>query len=140
MQVFVPYISPLEIAECLDKKRLTRQISEAKLILDGIDDKNGWKNNVVVKMWKPYRNWLYNYWLTLYYYNLGDIMMAIDSDNYCIKYPPKFLNDNFCNQHKRRLYTKNPQHYYEFANYGESYENWYYLDNKIIKYNTLKDK
>lgn len=138
MQVFVPYDNPMDVAQCLDKKRLSRQITEAKLILDGIDGKNGWGNNIVAKMWKPYKEWLNNYWLTLKYYYIGDYVAAANSNIYCLTNKPDFLTQEFCDQHKRRLYTKNPIHYSKFRELGESYDNWYYLNNQIKIYNTNK--
>lgn len=50
-------------------------------------------------------------------------------------YPqPNFLTDEFCDQHKRRLYTKNNNFHAYFYKYGESQENWYYVDGKLLKY------
>lgn len=47
-------------------------------------------------------------------------------------YPqPNFLTDEFCDQHKRRLYTKNNNFHAYFYKYGESQENWYYVDGEI---------
>lgn len=31
---------------------------------------------------------------------------------------------------KRRLYTKDHEHYKQWECHGESYENWYWVDNK----------
>lgn len=31
------------------------------------------------------------------------------------KIRPPFLTEDFCNQHKRRLFAKNPEHYKQFA-------------------------
>lgn len=139
MQVFVPYDNPYLVAECLDKKRLPRQITEAKLILDGIDGKNGWGNSIVAKMWRPYKDWLYNYWMVLKYYYYGDNLEAISSNTYCLTHKPKFLTKKFCDQHKRRLYTKDPQHYFQFKDLGESYDNWYYVNGKLKIFNQNKN-
>lgn len=49
---------------------------------------------------------------------------------------PPFLTSDFCDQHKRRLFAKNPEHYKQFEEYGTSDENWYFDNDKniIIKY------
>lgn len=48
---------------------------------------------------------------------------------------PKFLdNKELLDSHKRRLYSKSPNLYPQFASYGISEENWYYVNNEIIKY------
>ena len=42
---------------------------------------------------------------------------------------PCFHLDIFDNI-KRRLYTKDHNHYKQWESLGESYENWYWVDNK----------
>ena len=49
-------------------------------------------------------------------------------------YYPSFITQDFCDQHKRRLYTKDPIHYAQFAEYGTSDENWYVVDGVLRKY------
>lgn len=140
MQVFTPYPEPLRTAMCLDGCRLNKQLIEARQILDAIDRKGkGWFNHPVVKMYKPYREWLYQYMLCLgYYKEFKDNLRAMTaSESFSVRADeirPPFLTEDFCNQHKRRLFTKNPEHYREFAEYGTSEENWYYVDGKIVKY------
>ena len=46
---------------------------------------------------------------------------------------PEFLADAFCDQHKRRLYTKSPNLYPQFASYGTSDENGYVVGGKLLK-------
>lgn len=47
---------------------------------------------------------------------------------------PSFLNDEFCDHHKRRLYTKAPELYPQFAKYGKSDINFYVVDGELLKY------
>jgi hypothetical protein len=49
---------------------------------------------------------------------------------------PPFHTKLFLNQMKRRLYTKDNNHYAQWAHLGESQENWYWspTEQKIIKY------
>ena len=46
--------------------------------------------------------------------------------------------DDFIIQHRRRLYTKDKGFYKDFSIYGESDENWYVVDGKLIKYKNGK--
>jgi hypothetical protein len=59
---------------------------------------------------------------------------ALKFSYYADKIRPPFLTDDFCDQHKRRLFTKAPELYPQFEKYGKNYENWYFLDGNIVKY------
>ena len=132
MQVFVPYPSPIDVAKCLDPKRLRKQIIECDQIIAAITGKSqAWKNHPVVKMYKPYKSWLIRYRACLS--ELDPMWAKIWSRQADIARPP-FLTDDFCDQHKRRLYTKAPELYPQFAEYGKSEENWYFVDEEIVKY------
>ena len=148
MQVFCPFSSPLETAKCLDPKRLNRQIQEAKVILNAISRQNfgtgkGLFNHPIVKM---YGNNFYYIWLERYYSCLleyqkyiktKDIFHLHCSEDFsiiCDKCKPLFLTEEFCIQHRRRLYTKDKEYYKQFAEYGESEENWYCIGGEIVKY------
>lgn len=137
MNVFVPYASPLETAKCLDRLRLNKQIIECSQILNAIDGTGkGWVNHPVTKMYKPYKEWLYYYMNCLDCYRKGLKDYAEDWNKLANEKTPLFLTEDFCNQHKRRLFTKNPEHYKQFEEYGTSDENWYFDNDKniIIKY------
>ena len=41
-----------------------------------------------------------------------------------------FTDSSYFDNMKKRLYTKNHEHYKQWENLGESYENWYWVDNK----------
>lgn len=141
MQIFVPYAEPIKTAKCLDSLRLNKQIIEARQILDSIDaslegKKKGWFNHPVTKMYKPYKDWLHKYMGCLIYWNLGFKSEAMEWSKLADSIRPPFLTADFCIQHRKRLYTKNSEHYKQFAEYGTSDENWYYDNesNQIIKY------
>ena len=135
MQVFVPYPSPIDVAKCLDPKRLRKQIIECRQIMKTIEGQSeAWKNHPVIKMYSSEWAWLSCYTLCLQYYELGDEDAAQDENARAFMFRPKFLTKDFCDQHKRRLYTKAPALYPQFAGYGKSDENWYFVDGEIIKY------
>lgn len=136
MQVFVPYPSPIDVAKCLDKSRLRKQIIECDQILAAINgESEAWKNHPVVKMYLHNSTWLKFYRDCLYYFKEGDFDWAQGVSDYADElYRPSFLTDDFCDQHKRRLFTKAPELYPQFAEYGTSEENWYFVDGEIVKY------
>ena len=116
MQVFTPYPKPILTAMRLDGRRLNKQLIECRQILDAIDGKGkGWFNHPVVKMYKPYKEWLYYYMNCLDCYRKGLKDCAEDWNRWENEKTLPFLTEDFCNQHKRRLFTKNPEHYREFA-------------------------
>ena len=45
-------------------------------------------------------------------------------------YKPNFQTEEYFENMKKRLYTKNKGHYKQWESLGESYENWYWVDNK----------
>lgn len=143
MNVFVPYANPLETAKCLDRLRLNKQVIECSQILNAIDGTGkGWFNHPVTKMYKPYRDWLVLYACCLQAYQIEskNANTTFYTSNLYSKRAdnmrPPFLTSDFCDQHKRRLFTKNPEHYKQFEEYGTSDENWYFDNDKniIIKY------
>ncbi len=138
MQVFVPYPSPIDVARAMsnDKLRFRKQIVECDQILKAISgESKAWKNHPVVKMYSDYVGWLWYYRETLDAYLKKYFTLAKQYAFQCDAYfRPPFLTESFCDQHKRRLYTKALELYPQFASYGKSDENWYFVDGDIVKY------
>jgi hypothetical protein len=135
MQVFVPYPEPIKVVECLDHNRRNKQLIEVKQILAAIDgNTEAWKNHPVVKMYAPYREWLDRYRLCFEHWIGGREETARWWSNHANLVRPDFLTEEFCDQHKRRLYTKAPDKYKDFAKFGKTNENWYFLDGVVVKY------
>lgn len=135
MQVFVPYHSPIDVAKCLDPKRLRKQIIECDQILKAISgESKAWKNHPIVKMYRGYFRWICAYSDCLYEYNDGQEEFAFRLSDTADRIRPPFLTDDFCDQHKRRLFTKAPELYPQFAEYGTSDENWYFVDGRLRRY------
>ena len=136
MQVFMPYMNPFDTARALDKRRLNKQIIECSQILRAIGDRNApWANHPIVAMWRRFKVWLQLYSKCLQYYRDGYESTAQLYGEGCLDCKPDFLTEEFCVQHRRRLYTKDPQLYAQWARYGCSDENWYYTeDGRLIKY------
>lgn len=148
MQVFVPYKNVLDIAKVMykDYKRYNKQIIECKQIINAnLGLSNAWKNHPVTLMYKDHIEWLKLYIKCFETYKMyiksdfeigsdGLINAAKEYSDKADKICPKFISNELCDQHKRRLYTKDKKLYSCFEQYGISDENWYIVNNKLIKY------
>ena len=138
MNVFI-IGTPLETAKKLDKRRLNKQIIECGQILKAIaGDTKAWANHPVTKMYAGYWMWLRDYMKCLDAYRNGDIVTAEIFDMCCNQLTPAFQCQEYFDQMKRRLYTKDPIHYAEFADLGTSDVNWYVVDGKWRHYRNGK--
>lgn len=131
MQVFVVG-SPLETAMALDKARLRKQIIECHQILAAIHGEGkGWHHHPVVLMYSEPNSvrWLQMYADILEGYLAGySGLMELDKE--AKEITPPFHTPEFIKQMKRRLYTKNPEHYKQWAEFGESQDNYYWSPTK----------
>ncbi len=148
MQVFVVG-TPLETAQALDPKRLRSQINECKVIAEALYQEwlyskgfislatfsgVAYRNHPITLMYKLHGGYLEYYRLTLESFKNGSIDLAKEYNEEAIKYTPDFLTPEFLDQHKRRLYTKNPTHYAQWAELGTSDVNVYFVNGEYISY------
>lgn len=136
MQVFI-IGTPFETAEALDVRRINKQMIENQQIMDAIlGNGKGWFNHPVVKSYKNHFQYLYHYHLCLFWYKRGNKPMAQKMSEQAMAFKPNFHTEDYFNQMKRRLYSKNKEYYKQWASLGESVCNWYWSDdeNKFIKY------
>ena len=133
MQVFIVG-TPLETAKALDGRRLQKQIVECQQILAALNGAKAWSNHPCVLQYKGHERWLLNYMYCLMGYIQGDLLFALNSNNNCSKLVPNFHTQEYFDQMKRRLYTKNKEHYSQWAHLGESDVNWYFVDGEWRKY------
>lgn len=127
----------METAMVLDKKRLNKQIIECQQMLDALNGKTkAWANHPCTLQYHGYERWLLCYMSCLLRYKCGEYQRAEISDAWCKLNKPHFHTEEFFDQMKRRLYTKDNTHYAQWASLGESEENWYWspTEHKIIKY------
>lgn len=134
MQVFIVG-SPFETAIALDKRRLNKQIIECKQILDALDGAKAWRNHPCVLQYRGHKEWLRLYKRCLesfVEYEEFGTDMAKDNirvyDHTCFLMTPPFHTEEYFDQMKRRLYTKMPEYYKQWAHLGESDINWYFVD------------
>lgn len=135
MNVFLPYKYILECAKCLDSKRFNKQIIEIDTMLNG-----KWSNHPVYKMYIPqHRDFLIAYRdLFIAYRNKANTNTLIELNDLCNMLLPNFIDDNFCMFHARRLYTKNNEHYKQFAYLGTSDVNIYFVNGEYVYYENGK--
>ena len=144
MQVFVPYKNVIDIAKAMynDKFRYNKQSIEIVQIIRSIDGAKAWRNHPVCLMYKEHKDWLICYanCFTSYrdYMNTKDIKFlnqAVIWSKNAELCEPKFLSlDELILQHRRRLYSKSPDKYRQFAEYGTSDINYYVVDGELLKY------
>jgi hypothetical protein len=95
-----------------------------------------WQNHPIVKSYKPYQKWLlvYTWMLEEYLNKKSDLLMLLHYNKWLIENAPSFHTEDYFNQMKRRLYTKNNSFYESFKALGESFVNWYYINNEWFFY------
>lgn len=126
MQIFLPYKDVKKVAQCLDRLRFNKQILECHQLLRMTSC-----NHPVYKMYFPVHEKF-----VLYYLRTLEAWRDCDTENFEIygakanKLLPDFATKEFCDQMKRRLYTKNPTWYNLWSAFGVSEDNWYYVDSK----------
>lgn len=127
MQVFIVG-SPLETAKALDPKRLRTQIIECRQILDALNGKTAWSNHPCVLQYRGHEFWLKCYLSCLYYCYVKwrEIEQAIATSKLADNNRPDWHTQEYYDQMKRRLYTKDKEYYKQWAHLGESQVNWYW--------------
>lgn len=137
MQVFIVG-SPLETARAMagDTRRYNKQIIEVGQILDALNGKSAWSNHPCVLQYKGHEFWLRCYKRVLEeVQKSGGASIRSKYFNYrAIETTPDWHTQRYYDNMKARLYTKNPQHYAQFAEYGTSDYNLYYVDGSWRKY------
>lgn len=141
MQVFI-IGTPLETAMALSKRHLNNQINEVKIILDSLRGAKAWSNHPCVLQYKKYKEWLTYYLNVLvnyrrYILGLRDanyLGLASIEDMQAVDFTPMFHTQEYYDQMKRRLYTKDNEYYKQWADLGESQTNWYFVDGEWRKY------
>lgn len=135
MQVFI-IGTPLETAMALDPLRLNKQLLEIQQILDALNGKKAWSNHPCVLQYRGYEKWLRCYNRVIKRVASGDTnSYAVFYWNWrCSEMIIPFHTQEYFDHMKRRLYTKNKEHYKQWAHLGESQENWYFVDGEWRKY------
>ena len=137
MQVFIVG-SPFDTAKALDRLRLNKQIIECKQILDALNGAKAWSNHPCTLQYRGHTIWLYDYMRCLKSYMSGDTFSAEMFSGACDCIRPSFHTEEYFNNMKSRLFTKNPIHYAQYESYGTSDTNMYYVDGEWRYYKNGK--
>lgn len=149
MQVFIVG-SPLETAMALDPRRLNKQIIECQQILDALNGAKAWSNHPCTLQYRSHKLWLelYMYCLESFQMSLdskispedadGFIRLAMEWSEKSFEYKPPFHTQEYFDQMKKRLFTKNAVYYIQWANLGTSDVNWYFVDDEWRYYKNGK--
>lgn len=141
MQVFI-IGTPWQTVLKLDKRRRLKQIIECEQIIKAIKTirgpKTAWANHPVVLQYKSHIDWLEKYHLCLKSFDTKyEDQCKVWSDLAdCLK--PDFHTPEYFDQMKRRLYTKDPNHYAQWAHLGTSEVNWYFVGETWLHYKNGK--
>lgn len=131
MQVFI-IDNPLYTALVLDVRRFHAQIREAKIIIKWCsmikDGDSRWVNQPLVQMYINNLEWLQAYIHVFEAIKENDIHKAKVWNLYANDLKPSFHTEDYFEQMKRRLYTKDPKFYANWWYLGVSYDNWYYIN------------
>ena len=134
MQIFI-IGSPFETAQALDNRRLNKQIIETRQIIKAIKcESNAWANHPCVKMYREHVLWLRFYIMCLCAYRNGFHDLSKSASDLAYNRKPDFHTQAYFDQMKRRLYTKDHEHYKQWSVYGDSDVNWYYVDGEWLYY------
>lgn len=120
MQTFLPYSDFELIANCLDDKRLNKQILECDTLLDLHTGRknNSWKNHPAFKMWigyvntlKFYRNVMLYEWVSIRGKNSTRQQLNFIHP---LVYPNWLYDERVIQSHRTNLLLKFPEHYRQF--------------------------
>mgnify|MGYP006896944654 CR=1 FL=1 len=119
MQTFLPYKSFIKSAKTLDDKRLGRQRSEGKILVNSIVFGNGWSKHPASKMWysyvealKLYTNCIIKEWIEREKNNNMELY-KIDYSN--LAYPIWLGKKKFHSSHRSVLLFKYYSFYSQFG-------------------------
>ena len=145
MQTFLPFPDLKLSALSLDKRRVFKQVIEARQIIDALtnplSNSYRFRNHPAVKMWSGYTEFLKQYYnvllevcLNKWKINTKYKYLTVDS----IILPWWWNNDNFHNSHKARLLEKDYSYYsqtigIEYINFNNSKYWWPDTETKTFK-------
>ena len=131
MQTFLPYADFDKSAQCLDTKRLVKQIVECQQILNALllPEAKGWKNHPAVTQWKGYEVSLVRYMASVtgaYFKRFPKKRGENKSWNYVVNNfydvvtgsganPPWLGNEELHASHRANLLRKDPTFYGTFG-------------------------
>lgn len=122
MQTFLPYSDFKKCSEILDWRRLGKQRSEARIILDGLlgKYKRGYRNHPCSKMWvdfpvalAQYMNCMIQEWKSRGFNNT--MILSDLPDKEVVVYPPWLGNNKYHSAYRSILLAKDYEYYSTFG-------------------------
>lgn len=128
----------MDTAMALSERHLNNQINEARIILDALNGKKAWSRHPAVLQYRGYEWWLDNYLCILKIVQergANDVIARIINER-TTQFTPEWHCAEYYTNMKKRLYTKNPEHYKQWEYLGTSLANYYWSadEQKFIKY------
>lgn len=122
IQTFLPVPDFKECARILDKKRVWKQVIEAKMILDTIKtSRKAWANHPVTRMWRGHEGLLTIYYNTFLRECINERQIRVKAYSEIILpstiYPlPSWMSDErVYSSHRSNLLRKDPVYYGKFG-------------------------
>lgn len=138
MNVFIVG-SPLETAMELDRVRLNKQIVECTQMLNALNgETKAWRNHPCTLQYQDHKAWLIEYQECLKAVYTKQFAKALFHSEVADEIRPDFHTEEFFNQMKRRLYTKDKKFYSQWAHLGTSEVNWYFVNGEWRYYKNGK--
>ena len=133
MQVFIVG-SIFETVVALDNRRRKKQWIEIEQILGALRGNKAWSNHPAVLQYRGHERWLIGYRTVIEFLNKNLTGRALVASIMADKIKPDWHTQEYYDQMKRRLYTKDKEHYKQWADLGKSDCNWYFVDGEWRKY------
>ena len=112
----------------LDKRRLYKQIVECTQMLNALNgETKAWRNHPCTLQYQDHKAWLIEYQECLKAVYTKQFAKALFHSEVADEIRPEFHTEEYFNQMKRRLYTKDKEFYSQWAHLGTSEVNWYYV-------------
>lgn len=126
----------METAIALDPLRLNKQLLETQQILDALNGKKAWSRHPAVLQYRGYEEYLRCYLQCFKWHLRGNLYWTELFSCQAQQLRPEWHCAEYYTNMKKRLYTKNPEHYKQWAHLGTSDCNWYWSqeENRFIKY------
>jgi hypothetical protein len=122
IQTFLPMPDFKECAQILDKKRVWKQVIEAKMILDTIKTgRKAWANHPVTRMWRGHEGLLTVYYNTFLRECINERQIRVKAYSEIIlpstiyPLPPWMSDERVYSSHRSNLLRKDPVYYGKFG-------------------------
>lgn len=127
-----------DTAKNLDPRRLNKQILECQWMINMKEGRTKPSNHPAYKMYADYIDWVKLYQSCLKAFKKADFELCKKLSNEAELARPRFITKELCDNFKKRLYTKDPIYYSNYASYGKTEANYYYVDGQWLRYENGK--